>query len=62
MQRTSIGALLRANQAWYEQLVERVTLDAGIAFYTAEFPALPETNQFREVIADTPESVPDGIF
>ncbi len=57
MQRTSTGALLRANQAWYEQIAERVTLSDGIAFYSSRFPALADTNQFREVIADTPEGV-----
>ncbi len=58
MQRSTIGAVLRSNQAFYEQITERETLRYGIAFYSVAFAALPEANQFREVVIQAPGEIP----
>jgi len=52
MERTTVGSFLRANQAWCLQLCEKETLNLGIAYYSDRFAQLPETNQYREVIAE----------
>lgn len=50
MERSSVGSLLRTNQALCGQLCEKQTFDFGIAYYCERFPRLPEVNQIREVI------------
>ncbi|GIK15579.1 MAG: hypothetical protein BroJett003_05430 [Planctomycetota bacterium] len=50
MTHTTVGSILRSNQAYCGQLCERHTLDLGVAFVCERFSALPEVNQFREVI------------
>lgn len=57
VERTTVGALLRSAQAFCGQLCEKETLDFGIAYYCPRFPALPEVNQFREVLIDDPRHV-----
>ncbi len=52
MDRTTVGSLLRSIQAYCSELCERETLDCGIAYYCRRFAALPEANQFREVLIE----------
>lgn len=54
---TTVGAILRSSQAYYGLICERQTLDHGIAFYSRTFPALPQANQFREVVIENPAEV-----
>ena len=58
MDRTTVGSLLRSTQAYYSELCEKETLDYGIAFYNPRFAALPEANQFREVLIEDPARIP----
>ena len=58
MQRSTIGAVLRSNQAYYQQIAQRETLDHGIAYYNDAYPTLPEVNQIREVVIQTPAEIP----
>ena len=58
MQRSTIGAVLRSNQAYYQQIAQRETLDHGIAYYNDAYPTLPEVNQMREVVIQTPAEIP----
>lgn len=51
MERSTVGSLLRASQAFCLQLCEKETLDYGIAYYSMRFAGLPDANQYREVIA-----------
>jgi len=57
MERTTVGSVLRTTQAWCLHLGEKETLELGIAYYSDRFPDLPDTNQFREVIATDPDQV-----
>lgn len=57
IERTTTGSLLRTAQAFCLQLCDKQTLDLGIAYYCERFSALPEANQFREVIAADPSEV-----
>lgn len=50
MSQSSASSLLRANQAFYQLLMEKQTLDWGIAFYNSKWSLLPEAAQFREVL------------
>ena len=51
MAHSTVGSLLRSTQAYCLQLCEKETLEFGIAYYSKKYPALPEANQYREVIA-----------
>lgn len=42
----------RSNQAWFERVCERETLDFGIAFYTDRYGEYGGANQLREVVLD----------
>ena len=57
MQRSTVDSLLRISQAYCEQLCEKQTLDYGIVYSSLRFAGLPECNQYREVIAETPEQL-----
>jgi Acetyltransferase (GNAT) domain len=57
MERTTVGSVLRTTQAWCLHLGDKETLELGIAYYSDRFPDLPDTNQFREVIATDPDQV-----
>jgi GNAT superfamily N-acetyltransferase len=52
MDRTTVGSLLRSTQAHCSELCEKETLDYGIAYFNRRFAALPEANQFREVLIE----------
>ncbi len=54
MAATTVGSILRSSQAYYGLICERQTLDHGIAFYNSPLAALPEANQFREVVIENP--------
>mgnify|MGYP002625504842 CR=1 FL=1 len=43
------------------QLCEKETLDFGIAFYSSDFAALPEANQFREVCIEDEVRIPTAF-
>ncbi|MEK6799744.1 MAG: GNAT family N-acetyltransferase [Planctomycetota bacterium] len=58
MERTSVGAWLRAVQAHCGQLCDKQTLGHGIAYTCKRFPSLPEVNQFREVSLETSADLP----
>ena len=58
MQRNTVSALLRATQAYCQQLCDKETLEHGIAFFSARYPLLPDVNQFREVVIDSAEHIP----
>ena len=49
---TTVRSLLRSTQAYCSELCEKETLEYGIAYYCRRFAALPEANQFREVLID----------
>jgi len=55
---SSVSSLLRSSQAFCMQLCEKETLDYGIAFFSTQFPALPEANQFREVWIEDATEIP----
>lgn len=57
----TISAILRTNQAYYAQLSEPESLDWGIAYKSPRFPRLPEGNQFREIILETPQALPEAF-
>ncbi|MGI0149236.1 MAG: hypothetical protein ACREDF_06870, partial [Thermoplasmata archaeon] len=57
MTRSAVDSLLRIEQAYCAQLCEKRILDYGIAYYSARFAGLPEVNQYREVIAETPSQL-----
>ena len=61
MQHSTTGSILRSTQAFCSQLCEKKTLEYGIAYYCERFAALPEANQFREVIAEDPEKLADAF-
>ena len=61
MERSIVGSILRTTQAWCAQLCEKQTLTHGIAYYSERFAALPQANQFREVVVDSPESFPVAL-
>jgi GNAT superfamily N-acetyltransferase len=46
----ALSAVRRAAQVEYEQLLQRQTLDCGIAFYSREYQPLGQANQVREVV------------
>jgi ribosomal protein S18 acetylase RimI-like enzyme len=58
VEHNSVSSLLRSTQALCMQLCEKETLDYGIAFFSTQFPALPEANQFREVWIEDPIEIP----
>lgn len=58
IERSTVGSLLRAEQAHCAQLCRKETLDFGIAYTCDRFPRLPEVNQFREVVIDDPARIP----
>lgn len=51
-ERSAVGAVLRADQAYAQQVCEKETLEYGIAFYNERFAKLPECCQFREVLIE----------
>lgn len=57
MAHSTVGSLQRSTQAYCLQLCEKETLEFGIAYYSKKYAALPEANQFREVIATEPDQV-----
>ncbi|MDO8629735.1 MAG: hypothetical protein Q7R41_04520 [Phycisphaerales bacterium] len=61
MDRTTVGSLLRSTQALCLQLCQKQTLDYGIAHFSERFAALPDANQFREVLIDDPARIPDAF-
>jgi GNAT superfamily N-acetyltransferase len=61
MDRTTVGSLLRSTQAYCSELCEKETLDYGIAYYNARFAALPEANQFREVLIQDRSRIPEAF-
>lgn len=52
MDHTCVASLLRAYQAYCEQLCNKETLASGIALFAQRFPDLAEANQFREITID----------
>ncbi|MFQ5490297.1 MAG: GNAT family N-acetyltransferase [Phycisphaerae bacterium] len=50
MSQSSASALLRAKQALYHLLMDKHTLDWGIAFWNPQWDRWPEAAQFREVV------------
>ena len=42
----------RSNQAWFERISERETLDFGIAFFSERFANYGGANQLREIVLD----------
>jgi GNAT superfamily N-acetyltransferase len=58
IERSTVGSLLRAEQAHCAQLCRKDTLDYGIAYTCDRFSRLPEVNQFREVVIDDPGRIP----
>ena len=61
MERSTVGSILRSTQAWCAQLCEKQTLTHGIAYYSERFAALPEANQFREVVIDSATALPEAL-
>ncbi len=61
MDRTTIGSLLRSTQAYCSELCEKETLEYGIAYFSPRFAALPEANQFREVLIEDPAKIPEAF-
>ena len=61
MERTTVGSLLRSTQAYCSELCEKETLEYGIAYYNPKFAALPEANQFREVLIEDPARIPEAF-
>lgn len=57
-QRTTVGAVLRSNQAFYQQICQRETLKYGVAFFSEAYAALPQAGQFREVVIDAADAIP----
>lgn len=57
IERSTAGSLLRCAQAYVQQICDKQTLECGIAYFSTRFPALPEANQFREIVADTRERI-----
>ena len=48
-----VSAIRRADQVFYEQVGEKITLEYGIAFFVTECPHAQQDNAFREVwVAD----------
>jgi len=60
MERNALTAVLRANQAYCEQLAQKTTLQSGIAFFSTAWPRLPQANQFREVVVPDPQHLADA--
>ena len=56
-----MGSILRSTQAWCAQLCEKQTLNYGIAYYSEQFAALPQANQFREVVIDSATAFPQAL-
>lgn len=54
---STVGSLLRTEQAFCSQLCDKQVLQFGIAYYSDRFVDLPETNQYREVTLDSPSQV-----
>lgn len=61
MERSTVGSILRSTQAWCAQLCEKQTLNYGIAYYSERFAALPQANQFREVVIDSATAFPEAL-
>jgi len=61
MERTTVGSLLRSTQAYCSELCEKETLEYGIAYYNLRFAALPDANQFREVLIEDPARIPEAF-
>lgn len=58
---STVGWLLRSEQAYCLQLCEKETLDFGIAYYNARFREHPEANQFREVWIEDVARIDDAF-
>lgn len=61
MSQSSASALLRANQAFYQLLMDTQTLDYGIAFSNPTWAALPQAAQFREVLIPDPTQLSNAF-
>ncbi len=61
MERSTAGSILRSTQAWCAQLCEKQTLTHGIAYYSEQFAALPQANQFREVVVDSTAALSEAL-
>ena len=57
MASSTVGALLRTEQAFCSQVCDKQVLEFGIAYYSDRFAVLPEANQYREVTLDSPSQV-----
>ena len=53
-----ISAIRRADQVFYEQVGEKITLEHGIAFFDAAYPHARQDNAFREVWVADPGVMP----
>ena len=60
MQRTTVGSILRSTQAYCIQLCDKETLDFGIVYHNERYASLPDINQFREVLIEDPENIPNA--
>lgn len=57
MTSSTVAALRRAEQVYYEQISERATLPGGLAFHAPDFPSARGDNSFREVLIETADDV-----
>ncbi|MCH7813022.1 MAG: GNAT family N-acetyltransferase [Planctomycetes bacterium] len=60
MQRSSVSSILRSNQAYCDLLCDKQTLTWGIAFHSRAWSALPQANQFREVVISDDQQIPEA--
>jgi len=61
MQHSTVGCVLRSDQAFYQQITDRCTLEHGICVYSTRYPTLPQANQFREVVIARCEDIPTAF-
>lgn len=57
----TVAHLLRAEQAYCDQIAERETLRYGIAWHSKRFADLPEANQVREVVVENSSRLDDAF-
>ena len=58
MQYKPLSSLRRADQLFFEQISDRVTLAYGLAFHAPEFPLAVGDNAFREVLVESADALP----
>ena len=61
MRRSTLSSVLRSNQVYCELLCDKQTLQWGIAYHSRRWAALPEANQFREVLIPDAQEIPDAF-